>query len=116
MADKERVTRKLHVKAYWLSESGNVNVTAELQTPRPQEIRYLPFADKLSLNYAKLNSELSKAFGIPQRFGDAQCKLQLFWKDVEGDFVSFSNDMELSEAIEMGAKKDVLHVYFQQIN
>ena len=80
MADKGRVTRKLHVKAYWLSESGNVNVTAELQTPRPQEIRYLPFADKLSLNYAKLNSELSKAFGIPQRFGDAQCKLQLFWK------------------------------------
>ncbi|XP_033632004.1 uncharacterized protein LOC117293700 [Asterias rubens] len=106
---KSRALQKLHVKAYWLSGSVNVNATAELKT-RPQGIRYLSFAAPLHLNYAKLHSGLIEAFGI------SLCKLQLFWKDVEGDFVSFSSDTELSEAIAMGMRKDVLHLYFQKIN
>ena len=79
---KSRALQKLHVKAYWLSGSGNVNATAELKT-RPQEIRYLSFADPLHLNYAKLQSGLIEAFGISSHVR----KLQLFWKG-EGTYGS----------------------------
>ncbi|XP_033631864.1 uncharacterized protein LOC117293614 [Asterias rubens] len=120
MAYEFNSVRKLHVKAYLLSavesdDSDTVNLKATLNAP--QEIRYLPFAkEKLDLNYDELQSELKNAFfESARRFYSGARYHRLFWKDDEGDLVSFSNDSELSKAIEMGTKNDVFHVYFQPV-
>ncbi|XP_071786964.1 uncharacterized protein [Asterias amurensis] len=119
MAYKLNCVGKLHVKAYRLSaghhhveSDDTVKVKAKLNAP--QEIRYLPFAK--DLNYDELHSDLKNAFiGSAWRFYDGARYLRLFWKDDEGDLVSLSNDSELSQAIEMGTKKNVFHVYFQPV-
>ncbi|XP_078684809.1 sequestosome-1-like isoform X2 [Branchiostoma floridae x Branchiostoma belcheri] len=78
----------LTVKAYLERPGGSADQPA-------QEIRRFAIDQDVSSNYEYLSRKVALVFPSLNEPGD----FQLFWKDNEGDLVSFSSDEELMEAL-----------------